>query len=307
MLAFIVSLVAYTDPAEELYGIWERNMGDNRATKLRTQYHFAYAQHLAPYRTRNNVTLLEIGANTGDSLYAWSEYFREPGATIWGMRYGVSDSRMKKCLAGAANCAKVHIHDGDQSSARDLQALVAAAFGDAFKAPAALANHKWRRAGYDVIIDDGSHVPAHILFTFTKLFPMLRPGGVYVIEDNAFSYADKPTTAYGYRVGHRGGIGRPTTDNAIERFKALADIVNREECFQDLDIVIFSEAIDRAVFQVAFVSGLVFVWKKTAAQQAGLAGIPSLRWTSHANGPALQEYKRFLEAGKHVGVGGVRV
>ena len=149
----------------------------------------------------------------------------------------------------------------------------------------------------------GAH-PLHL----HKTLPYAAAGwGLREIEDNAFSYADKPTTAYGYRVGHRGGIGRPTTDNAVERFKALADIVNREECFQDLDIVIFSEAIDRAVFQVAFVSGLVFVWKKTAAQQAGLAGIPSLRWTSHANGPALQEYRRFLEAGKHVGVGGVRV
>ena len=65
------------------------------AARVRGVRAVAYAQHLAPYRTRNNVTLLEIGANTGDSLYAWSEYFREPGATIWGMRYGVSDSRMK--------------------------------------------------------------------------------------------------------------------------------------------------------------------------------------------------------------------
>jgi hypothetical protein len=35
----------------------------------------------------------------------------------------------------------------------------------------------------DVIVDDGSHWPADQLATLTNLWPYLRPGGTYVIED----------------------------------------------------------------------------------------------------------------------------
>jgi SAM-dependent methyltransferase len=36
---------------------------------------------------------------------------------------------------------------------------------------------------YDIIIDDGSHASFHQQLAFRVLFPHLRPGGVYVIED----------------------------------------------------------------------------------------------------------------------------
>ena len=38
---------------------------------------------------------------------------------------------------------------------------------------------------FDVIIDDGSHLPEHQLATLRHLFPLLKPGGYYVIEDIA--------------------------------------------------------------------------------------------------------------------------
>ncbi len=37
--------------------------------------------------------------------------------------------------------------------------------------------------GFDVIIDDGSHVTEHQILTAECLLPRLNPGGVYVIED----------------------------------------------------------------------------------------------------------------------------
>jgi tetratricopeptide (TPR) repeat protein len=36
---------------------------------------------------------------------------------------------------------------------------------------------------FDVIIDDGSHVPKHVVASFQHLFPALADGGLYVIED----------------------------------------------------------------------------------------------------------------------------
>jgi SAM-dependent methyltransferase len=36
---------------------------------------------------------------------------------------------------------------------------------------------------FDVIIDDGSHAPFHQQRAFLSLFPALRPGGLFIIED----------------------------------------------------------------------------------------------------------------------------
>jgi hypothetical protein len=36
---------------------------------------------------------------------------------------------------------------------------------------------------FDIVIDDGSHVPKHVVTSFGALFPQVKDGGLYVIED----------------------------------------------------------------------------------------------------------------------------
>jgi hypothetical protein len=36
---------------------------------------------------------------------------------------------------------------------------------------------------FDIVIDDGSHVPHDQFLTFWRLFPFVAPDGIYVIED----------------------------------------------------------------------------------------------------------------------------
>lgn len=88
------------------------------------------------------------------SLQMWLEYF--PRARIFG--FDISDFS--------------HLHHprfafvrGDAGSEADLARLAAAA------------------AGFDVVIDDASHASRHQQLAFKHLFPKLRAGGVYVIED----------------------------------------------------------------------------------------------------------------------------
>eukprot|EP01062_Namystynia_karyoxenos_P061054 TRINITY_DN5296_c0_g1_i2.p1 TRINITY_DN5296_c0_g1~~TRINITY_DN5296_c0_g1_i2.p1 ORF type:complete len:427 (+),score=46.01 TRINITY_DN5296_c0_g1_i2:78-1358(+) len=62
--------------------------------------------------------------------------------------------------------------------------------------------------GLDIIVDDGSHDSDHQIRTLHGLWPALRPGGLYVIEDLEMSYAEdrggqihrqrEQTTAVGY-------------------------------------------------------------------------------------------------------------
>jgi cephalosporin hydroxylase len=76
-----------------------------------------------------------------------------------------------------------------------------------------------REAGgpFDLIIDDGSHINAHVRLTFAHLFPHLRSGGLYVIEDLE--------TAYDPKAGG-GPPGAP--DTSVAMAKEWVDSVNRD-------------------------------------------------------------------------------
>jgi len=61
------------------------------------------------------------------------------------------------------------------------------------------------------------------LLTFNTLFPALREGGVYIIEDIETSYWTKEGL-YGYQT--RYGYKHP--DSIVEIFKEVADSINSE-------------------------------------------------------------------------------
>jgi hypothetical protein len=110
--------------------------------------------------------VLEIGiggyqdpVSGGNSLYMWRSYFRR--ATVYGV--DIYEKRLDEYPGIVALRA-------DQSDPRSLQRIIATC------------------PVFDVIIDDGSHIGEHVVTSFTELFPALRPGGFYVIEDLESSY-----------------------------------------------------------------------------------------------------------------------
>lgn len=79
----------------------------------------------------------------------------------------------------------------------------------------------------DIIIDDGSHINQHVIFSFNTLFPLLSPTGIYVIEDLQTSYwalgsADNSGTDWG-------GSMDPQAATSMNFLKSLADGINYEE------------------------------------------------------------------------------
>jgi hypothetical protein len=96
----------------------------------------------------------ESGETAGAALLMWADYF--PHARIVGI--DASEQRL-------ASHPRITILQGAQES-RDFLAQVLAGHGP-----------------FDIVIDDGSHVPAHVRASFEVLFPELRDGGFYVIED----------------------------------------------------------------------------------------------------------------------------
>lgn len=149
-------------------------------------YFDIYHRHLTPYRGRR-VTIVEFGVFHGGSLRMWREYFG-PKARIIGVDID------ERCATLAERGIEVVI--GDQADPEFLRSL-AARFGPV-----------------DVVIEDGGHTMEQQLTTFREMWPAIRDGGVYLVEDLHTSYWQE----YG------GGYRRPGT--FIEYAKTLVDSVN---------------------------------------------------------------------------------
>ena len=80
----------------------------------------------------------------------------------------------------------------------------------------------------DVVLDDGSHVMAHIEASFRCLYPLVDRNGIYLVEDLHTAYWDE----YG------GGLRR--TGSFIERCKGLVDELNAEHTRGALEETAFS-------------------------------------------------------------------
>ena len=102
----------------------------------------------------------------------------------------------------------------------------------------------------DIIIDDGSHVNEHVITTFKFLFPKLKTGGIYVIEDSGTSYWPD----YG---GDSEDLNNPKT--ILNFFKSLTDCLNYQELInQKHDLNYF----DKNIFSIQFYHNLIFVFKR---------------------------------------------
>lgn len=105
--------------------------------------------------------LLEIGVGHGQSLRMWVDYF--PNAIIFGADI---EESFRSCESYSP---RISFHRIDQSSVPQLKTL-------------------GQFAPLDIIIDDGNHWWKEQILTFQTIFPFLRSGGIYVIEDTCTSY-----------------------------------------------------------------------------------------------------------------------
>merc|ERR1719410_751026 len=229
---------------EEPASIKDIFQGANTDKFYRHGYHRYYETHLKPYRAVDGLRLLEIGADSGVSLGSWMKYFTKVAA-VQGVAYRVNVENAKEtaCKLMPEQCEKLAIYDLDQSDKTALANMMAQ-----------------NPDGWDIIIDDGSHYPGHQIISFQQLWPKLRPGGLYVVEDIEPSYADFGN-AYSYPLSG-GGIGKPPPGNAVEQFKRLADVVSRKH-FGQPEFTVFG-GVDKDVAEVDFADGLIFVQKKPA-------------------------------------------
>ncbi len=138
--------------------------------------------------------LFEIGIQNGGSLETWGSYFRYAESII-----GCDID--EKCRNLTFADPRISVIVGNANTQEIFQTVIS-------KGP------------FDVIIDDGSHLSEDIMVGFLNYFPLLKPGGIYVVEDTHAVYQRASTN-----------IHKKTT--ALAFFKDLTDVVNYEFWFRD--------------------------------------------------------------------------
>jgi hypothetical protein len=122
-----------------------------------------YEKYFAPLMDKE-VKLLELGVATGQSMLMWRDYF------VNGTIAGVD---LFPLYQPEASESRVRIFQGAQNNTRLLTTIAQEIAPD----------------GFDIIIDDCSHIGELAKISFWHLFTNhLKPGGVYAIEDWGTGY-----------------------------------------------------------------------------------------------------------------------
>jgi hypothetical protein len=132
--------------------------------KIEHYYLQLYDPILLPWVDRK-IKLLEIGIRRGGSLKLWRDYFRR------GNVVGIDLELPKAFVPGE----RIQVFQGSQEDTRFLSEVASQTAPD----------------GFDIIIDDASHIGELTRTTFWHLFDHhLKPGGLYAIEDWGTGYFD---------------------------------------------------------------------------------------------------------------------
>lgn len=134
------------------------------------KYIETYEKILSKY-LKENPTIVEIGINDprfpGSCLKFWDIIFTK-------MKYVGLDIVDSSYLPH--NKEKITIWQGDQNNVDDLNNMI---------------EKNDLKGKIDIIIDDGSHIFEHILTSFKILYPELKKGGYYIIEDLHATWAER--------------------------------------------------------------------------------------------------------------------
>ncbi len=104
------------------------------------------------------IRMLEIGIQNGGSLETWSRYFKK--ALLF-----IGCDIDEKCAELSYDDSRINIVIGDANAATAYEQI------------------KTITPQLDIVIDDGSHKSSDVINSFINYFPLLSPGGIYVVED----------------------------------------------------------------------------------------------------------------------------
>lgn len=185
----------------------------------------------------HSLKFLEIGIFYGSSVKMWEGYF--PNAELHFIDNNPSIIRYYS--------SRSHYHFLDQSNPHELKQFIDSTGGE-----------------FDIIIDDGGHFMDQQITSFLFLFPTLKSGGMYVIEDLH--------TSYWMKYGGEGTLSHPKSSpgSTIEFLKQAIDDVNyvgaRTGCADydkaSLEIQARMNMFQKEILSLHFYDSLCFIIKR---------------------------------------------
>ncbi len=157
LLCSVHFLIANLDTLAVKYGTDKSSLGHHY-----TQIYESYFRALQ----NQNINFLEIGFAEGPSARMWDTYFTNPFTRLYFLD---TNPDCRKHLAGlSSRCSLNLVDQGNETALMEwIQSL---------------------GIEFDVIIDDGGHHMHQQITSFKTLFPYLKKGGMYIIEDLHTSY-----------------------------------------------------------------------------------------------------------------------
>ncbi len=182
-------------PFSKVYYQHHLNVSDKWVNYLEV-YEYFFKAYVA-----GTPSVLEIGIQNGGNLQILKQYFRN--AKIYGV-----DINPKVGQLDLGDDIKIFNFD-----ATDEKAI----------------KKNLNHLKFDIIIDDGSYICSDVINSFYLFFPLLKPDGIYLVEDLHTSYWNSHGGAY------------LSKNSSIEFFKKFTDLLNFYHIEDDLARNSFSE------------------------------------------------------------------
>lgn len=160
-------------------------------------YTTIYEKYLSSMKDKP-LKILEIGFSGGASARIWDEYFTHPNTQLYFIDV---NTNCFNCMQGLSSRCSLYMVD--QSDASQLHKFTSNIAND-----------------FDIIIDDGGHMMHQQITSFKALFPTLKKGGLYIVEDLH--------TSYWASYGSAGSYDHPKASpkSAIRFLQNLVDELN---------------------------------------------------------------------------------
>ena len=210
--------------------------GTDKSSEIHN-YCTKYEKYL-PFNRYENLSILEIGVFNGESLKTWKDFYYNAKIT------GIDIEPHCKQYEDSSNNIFVEI-----GSQYDKDFLI---------------NTALKHGKFDMILDDGSHMNHHVIFSFKYLWDSIKSGGVYVVEDTSCSYWEL------------WGGGYKKEGTMVEYFKNLTDDVNfrglqnfnmpnvnarREDWLTDLSNQVQPDCVTD-IESINFLNGIIIITKR---------------------------------------------
>jgi hypothetical protein len=187
-----------------------------------------YENLVRDYRTKD-VSFLELGVFTGNSLKIWRDVFPHAKCIV-----GVDINPDCKKYENIENCIFVEI--GDATNSNFIEYLTK------------------KYGNFDIILDDASHKNTDVIMSFEYLFPLMKDNGLYIVEDTiTYKVPDYINKSYPNQLEYFSGFipylnqwgydgAEPPYGNFVDPYKIKKKAAN-----------IFEATIDMIVFGVSFI------------------------------------------------------